>query len=362
MARSASPYTSSPDELIELARQALRHGHKDQARHYLNQAAQIDGDNFMIWLWLASVAPDPKTSLGHVQRAERLNPNDPRVYEARQWVEKRLQATPSKPLPPAEPIEVNRQKGKVPTAVLVGSLVIVFIMIAALAAALLSLNQNNTVVKQTRPVVNEGIAIIPTTQIKPERADANNLPVETTNTPKPFIPAKDISAQSGAQARPTWTITPTPTDTPTPTPTWVPTFVSNGGKEYLTRPFGIEADEKWIDVDLSQQTLTAYIGNDAVFSTYISSGDYEHPTVTGQFRIWITYESQTMDGRLLGYDYYLEDVPYVMYFYHDYALHGTYWHNNFGTPMSHGCVNLSTADAGWIYNWASLGTLVNVHN
>jgi lipoprotein-anchoring transpeptidase ErfK/SrfK len=50
-----------------------------------------------------------------------------------------------------------------------------------------------------------------------------------------------------------------------------------------------------------------------------------------------------------------------MYFYEDYALHGAYWHNNFGTPMSHGCVNMNVADAGWIFDWAPVGTLVNVH-
>lgn len=362
MTSTASPYTPSSDELIELARQAMRRGDKQQARQYLHQAARLDGDNFMIWLWLASVAPTPRATLEYVQRAEQLNPNDPRVHEARQWAEKRLQTASPQPLPATEFIEDDKQKGKVPTAVIAGSLIIVFIIIAALVMTLLSLDRDSAVVRQNRPVVNEGIAAIPTAQIEPGRADANHLAVETTNTPKPFIPAKDISAQSGDQARPTWTITPTPTNTPTPTPTWVPTFVSNGGKEYSTRPFGIEADEKWIDVDLSAQTLTAYIGNDAVFSTYISSGTYDYPTVTGQFRIWLAYESQTMDGRLLGYDYYLEDVPYVMYFYHDYALHGTFWHNNFGTPMSHGCVNMSTADAGWIYSWASIGTLVNVHN
>ncbi|NIO43122.1 MAG: L,D-transpeptidase family protein, partial [Burkholderiales bacterium] len=63
----------------------------------------------------------------------------------------------------------------------------------------------------------------------------------------------------------------------------------------------------------------------------------------------------------LGFNYVLPNVPYVMYFYKDYAIHGTYWHNNFGTPMSHGCVNMSTADARWLYNWSSYGTLVNVH-
>ena len=68
-----------------------------------------------------------------------------------------------------------------------------------------------------------------------------------------------------------------------------------------------------------------------------------------------------MNGYLLGYDYYLEDVPYVMYFYGDYAIHGTYWHSNFGYPMSHGCVNTSPWDASWLFSWAPLGTTVNIH-
>ena len=63
-----------------------------------------------------------------------------------------------------------------------------------------------------------------------------------------------------------------------------------------------------------------------------------------------------------GPGYYLPDVPYVMYFYDGYGLHGTYWHSNFGTPMSHGCVNLSIPDAEWLYNWADVGTLVNIHD
>jgi lipoprotein-anchoring transpeptidase ErfK/SrfK len=62
-----------------------------------------------------------------------------------------------------------------------------------------------------------------------------------------------------------------------------------------------------------------------------------------------------------GPGYYLPDVPYVMYFYKDYGLHGTYWHHNFGTPMSHGCVNFPTVDAGWIFENSRVGTIVNVH-
>jgi len=118
---------------------------------------------------------------------------------------------------------------------------------------------------------------------------------------------------------------------------------------------------RWIDVNLSTQTLTAYEGTTPVFSSLISSGTWAHPTVTGQFSIYLRYQSQDMNGYRLGYDYYLPNVPYVMYFYRDYSLHGTYWHNNFGTPMSHGCVNMNTADAQWLYNWSSYGTTVNVH-
>ena len=73
--------------------------------------------------------------------------------------------------------------------------------------------------------------------------------------------------------------------------------------------------ERWVDVDLSEQTLYAFEGDALIFQTLISSGLRDHPTVTGQFRIWLRFESQTMDGRRLGYDYYLEDVPYVMYFF-----------------------------------------------
>jgi len=118
---------------------------------------------------------------------------------------------------------------------------------------------------------------------------------------------------------------------------------------------------RWIDVNLSTQTLTAYEDTTPVFNSLISSGTWQFPTVTGQFSIYLRYQAQDMNGYRLGYDYYLSGVPYVMYFYRDYALHGTFWHNNFGTPMSHGCVNLPTPSAQWLYNWSSYGTTVNVH-
>lgn len=115
--------------------------------------------------------------------------------------------------------------------------------------------------------------------------------------------------------------------------------------------------ERWIDVDLTQQRVDAYEGETVVNSFTVSTGLPQTPTVTGTFSIWIKVRIQDM----FGPGYYLPDVPYVMYFYEDYGLHGTYWHNNFGTPMSRGCVNLTIDDAAWLFNWASVGTVVNVH-
>jgi len=115
--------------------------------------------------------------------------------------------------------------------------------------------------------------------------------------------------------------------------------------------------ERWIDVNLSQQMVYAYEGDIIVNSFLVSTGTWATPTVTGQYNIYVKYRSAKMSGP----GYYLPNVPYIMYFYKGYGLHGTYWHNNFGTPMSHGCVNLRTPDAEWLYGWASVGTLVNVH-
>jgi lipoprotein-anchoring transpeptidase ErfK/SrfK len=117
------------------------------------------------------------------------------------------------------------------------------------------------------------------------------------------------------------------------------------------------ADEgRWIDVNLSSQRVTAYEGAEAVNEFIVSTGTSAHPTVTGQFRVYVRLRSTAMAGP----GYYLPGVPFTMYFYKGYALHGTYWHSNFGVPMSHGCVNLRTSDAEWLFNWASVGTLVNV--
>jgi lipoprotein-anchoring transpeptidase ErfK/SrfK len=113
----------------------------------------------------------------------------------------------------------------------------------------------------------------------------------------------------------------------------------------------------WIDIDLSEQMLYAYDGIDLVASFLVSTGIDLYPTETGKYRIYVKMRYSDMHGN----DYYLPDVPYTMYYSGDFSIHGTYWHHSFGTPMSHGCVNMDTSDAEWLYNWSYVGTLVNIH-
>ncbi|MFN6481983.1 MULTISPECIES: L,D-transpeptidase [unclassified Nostoc] len=114
---------------------------------------------------------------------------------------------------------------------------------------------------------------------------------------------------------------------------------------------------RWIEIDLSEQRLRAWEGNKLVHSYRISGGKRATPTPIGRFRINSKYRTHRMRGR--GYN--IPDVPYTMYFYRGYAIHGAYWHNRFGTPVSHGCVNLPVKQAGNLYRWTSTGTLVVVH-
>lgn len=111
-----------------------------------------------------------------------------------------------------------------------------------------------------------------------------------------------------------------------------------------------------IEIDLSEQRLRAWEGEEIVYSFRISTGKRSTPTPTGSFRINSKYRINRMRGR--GYD--IPDVPYAMYFHRGYAIHGAYWHNRFGTPVSHGCVNLTVTQARKLYNWSSVGTLVIV--
>jgi LysM repeat protein len=122
--------------------------------------------------------------------------------------------------------------------------------------------------------------------------------------------------------------------------------------------------EKWIDIDIGDQVLTAYQGDTAVRFFIISSGSARYPTVTGSFRTYARTELQDMSGgsQAAGDYYFQADVPWVQYFFEDYAIHGAYWHNSFGTPIGHGCINMRVDDSRWLYEWTGVaGIRVEVH-
>lgn len=132
--------------------------------------------------------------------------------------------------------------------------------------------------------------------------------------------------------------------------------------ELASRPSKVGPDERWIDIDLSNQSLVAYEGDRPVYVTLVSTGRVRrvdnpllnHATPAGLFRILSKHVSATMDGdhALFG-AYSLEDVPYVQFFKGAYALHGAFWHDKFGRPASHGCINLAPEDARWLFDWTS---------
>jgi hypothetical protein len=126
-------------------------------------------------------------------------------------------------------------------------------------------------------------------------------------------------------------------------------------------PEGVVAD-KWITVNLYEQTVAAYEGGRLVYATMVSTGRNGFWTRPGLFQVWAKLEADLMTGGIPGEDgfYYLENVPWVLYFDKARALHGTYWHARFGTTTSRGCVNLPLVDAQWFFNFADEGTYVSV--
>jgi lipoprotein-anchoring transpeptidase ErfK/SrfK len=169
--------------------------------------------------------------------------------------------------------------------------------------------------------------------------------------PPTFTPSFTPSVTASFTPTFTHTFTPSPTHTatntlpPTNTP-WPDAYIIPGAN-----------GERWIDIDISSQSLVAYEGNTPIRRFIVSTGTAAHPTVLGRYRIYVKLRYENMAGP----GYYLPNVPFTMYFFRGYAIHGTYWHHNFGTPMSHGCVNMYTPDAEWMFYFASVGTLVNVH-
>lgn len=406
------------NSILAQAKIAIKAGEKQRAAALLKDGLRQNPHDYRLWLLLAHVAPNFAARQQCVEHAAALAPDSPYVHKAQQWLDKQrpvpIASPRSQPQPraitrPQSQSAVSQQVTSEPTdddllarlrqrsqaqiageearvqgkesprlsrRWLWGGMAALLFMMVVLTGFVMQTRDWDEAVITADEVETTAIAAVPIAITEePPAADEDQSAAVATTTPEaennagvPFTPtpthnpiqAKEVVAKNNSQIEPraTWTMTPTPTNTPTPSPTVMPTRLFEGGE--LSIPL-VGPNEKWVDVNLTTQTLRAFEGQDVVFETLVSSGLPQYATVTGQFRIYYRLESQTMDGRRLGFDYVTENVPYVQYFYGDFALHGAWWHNNFGQQMSHGCVNLSVPDSKWLYEWADYGTLVNVH-
>ena len=396
-------------EILLNAQQALQRGERHNARRLAERAVQLDPNSEDAWLTLAAIA-SPRASINYLQQALKINPNSSRAQKGMQWALARLPGEPLESPADTSPESPASTLPESPTSTLPESLaasgiaesnpqsniqpeseseihteeqepqapvadqppapsksrsrrgwgklrwpILALFLIALCAAAVWAfwpVSAAPVLAFLQAPHATPGIAGILADVGKPSdtpTATVTQTPT-ATSTPLPTstsspTPVPTDTASPTATLAPTDTLLPTATATPVPIKTTAPAVSSAGG--------GV----RWIDVNLSKQMLYAYEGNTVVKSFLVSTGVSQFPTVTGQYHIYVKYLYTLMHG--VGY--YLPNVPYTMYFYKGYGIHGTYWHHNFGHPMSHGCVNMYTPDAEWMYYWASVGTLVNIH-
>lgn len=368
------PSESSPDRIaIQNAREALRRADQTSARSWAEEAAKLAPNSADPLLILAAIS-DPRASLDYAKRALVLEPDNARARKAVDWARSRFGAdVPAPAVGRVGNPTSKTSRSATPTYakkpgrrnfLTIGLIVVGLACIAVIA------------IFSARPV----LAALFAQESAPAQAVQQDQFAQVQLAKPTYTPAPTFTPSATSTAIPTFTPpatftpeitnTPLPTETPQATNTAAPlemsilvdtpTSIAPPTKEYVppvanAAPVGNGV--RWIDVDLTNQRVYAYEGDVIVNNFLVSTGTWQTPTVTGKFKIWIKVRSQTMSGP--GYS--LPGVPYVMYFYKGYGFHGTYWHNNFGTPMSHGCVNLTISDAEWLYYWASVGTVVNVH-
>lgn len=322
-------------QAIEKAKQAVKEGDRGLANRWAEYAADLAPEREGAWLILGEFS-DLGRQVECYTKALEINPQNQDTHKKLGKALKELRGVQA------------RQKQRLSPQILLG---VPFKSTIRRKTSLKAAFMLVIVTASLGMVAWGGISTIPelvdaAVALSPTETPAENL----ASRANPITPTPTATAT----ATPTPTITPTPSPTPTLTPL-PPTATPRpaAGK----RPWHVGDHEFWIEINLSTQQLIAREGDKVLNTFWISSGLWGTPTVTGSFQVYHMVDSQTMAGP----DYYLPNVPYVMYFYEDYAVHGAYWHSNFGNPMSHGCVNMSNSDAGWIYQFAKIGTWVIIH-
>jgi lipoprotein-anchoring transpeptidase ErfK/SrfK len=331
-------------DIFKEARSSLERGDKAKARHLARQVVKLAPKQEAPWLLLAATAK-PKASIGYLKQALAINPKSTRAKQALRWANKQeKQVSQSESASAASPVEGTGER-TLPRANYRNILAVMALMISL---ALFMLFRPANFEQSLKAVSAAG-----SRQLRSMFAAQESSPTPTQESVS--ITHADLPTKTPLPSPTATSVPPTPTKTPVATNG--PEAVEAQNKFRAAVPDYLGEEERWIDINLSTQMVTAFEGDEVVRHFTISSGRASTPTVVGEFRIWVKVRIQDMSGP----GYYIRDVPYVMYFYEDYGIHGTYWHNNFGTPMSAGCVNMTIDDSSWMYDFASVGTLVKVH-
>jgi len=346
--------------LVRDGRAAARSGRRAEARRLFESVLRLDPCNEEAILWWAGLARDPRTVLTALVRVLEINPYNQRARAGIRTVRRQLaarsaasdsaQAQHKEQRPALQENGIrgpqeHEEEGEGPRQRSVSGKPIAFghrlnVFFGGLALFIMALSCVLVAVLLPNAPRAVWAAFNPT--------DTPTVTATATSTP---TPTATETATATATSTPTPTLTPTYTPSPTPTP--APTLA------FAVPPIASAPTEgKWIDLDLSDQRLVAYVGTVPVYAIRVSTGVSRFPTIKGQFRIYRKLTSTTMAGP----GYHLPGVPWTMYYDRSFAIHGTYWHNNFGQPMSHGCVNLPTPDAKWLFDWTPEGTLVVIHD
>jgi lipoprotein-anchoring transpeptidase ErfK/SrfK len=301
-------------------------------------------------LWLAWLSDNPRASLAYVARALALDPHNRRAHAALRWARQRAKAgSPERSVTSSAEARFAVWRRWPLSAFVATTIILVALVGGALAGSLES-----------------GLPALAALDFT---TSATGVPPAPTAAAGVSLPPATSAGTTSPTAKPTIDQPPTPTrshgyseaatraSTPRATgPHTLPTAQPLPPINTLVPP-PPDSRVRWIDVDLTIQTLTAYEGRTALRAALISTGRSSTPTPVGIYRIYLKLRFDDMSGP----GYYLRDVPYTMYFHRGYGIHGTYWHSNFGQQMSHGCVNLPTAEAEWLFNWAEVGTPVSIH-
>jgi len=405
---SVTPHTAQV--LVDRGHKALRADQRRRARHYFTTAVASDPTCVAAWRGLAELAADPRTALEYLQQAQAHAPDDARLLREIEELQAQVQyadrARPPRPrrtLTPAR-LEAYPSRWRWIIAGLILLALLALIVVGCLnlapvisAQGIPSRSSPGLAAEPAHAEPSAPHAASPATWLRMSLTTAGRAALAAEDWPRalalleaarrlePNDPATTAALYQATLDRGYWHATngryvaaihrfdqaqalaPDNLD---------PARALRQARHAMLREKGPAAQQKlaptaapaiaapatsltgrWIDINLSRQTLTAYQGSTPVLQALVSTGTSRYPTPTGRFAIQRKYRSTHMSGP--GYS--LPNVPYAMFFVGGYAIHGTYWHSNFGTPMSHGCVNMRTDQAGWLFDWAAVGTPVVIH-